>query len=184
MGPIQSGINQSLAILSLASSQSPEAQAQRKATADTKAFDKFVKTDKKTPFALGDKSEKMFNQLKQNAIRSNLKAGRTKGLSDINTAKPESQNIKDDIKSLAKDYGLEEGSAEQVTDKIFKNIKDLEDPSISSQAVRGKVQEALKDLKDDKELNAMRDSLTKRYSANKGIKYRMKMMKTDLKGDD
>ena len=63
MGPIQSGINQSLAILSLASSQSPQLQTNRKASADTKAFDKFIKTEQETPFALGEESEKMFKEL-------------------------------------------------------------------------------------------------------------------------
>ena len=47
MGPIQSGINQSLAILSLASSQSPKAQTVRRNTAETELGKQTVKASDK-----------------------------------------------------------------------------------------------------------------------------------------
>lgn len=104
MGPIQSGINQSLAILSLASSQSPQAQTQRKATADTKAFDKFVKTEENTPIALGEKSEEMFKGLQEQAIKSNLEAGRTKDLVNIKDTKSQYGQAIESIKRKEEEY--------------------------------------------------------------------------------
>lgn len=173
MGPIQSGVNQSLAILSLASSQSPKAQANRQATSDTNAFNKYIKTDQKTPFALGEKSEEMFKGLQEQAIESNLKAGRTKDLVNISKVKPETENIKDDIKEMALNY-LDPESAEEVVNTAFKGIKGIEqknNSNITSKEVRDRMQNVI-------------GIVSERLSTKKRIKVNMNMMKSALKEDN
>lgn len=191
MGPIQSGINQSLAILSLASSQSPQAQAQRKATSDTNAFNKFRKTDQNTPFALGERSQEMFKELQEQAVESNLKAGRTEELLDIKEAKPEAENIKNDISEVAQNYfKLGPESVEYVTNPVFENIKQIsqeKNPNITSKEVRDKLQKVLGIAKNDEELNQMKNALEQsrnKLSTKTRLKSNMDMMKNALKEDN
>ena len=85
MGPIQSGINQSLAILSLASSQSPQAQANRQANASTSKLEKISKplpSDELTKEQLDT-----FKEFKETAIKSNIEAGRINTAADIKSDK-------------------------------------------------------------------------------------------------
>ena len=85
MGPIQSGINQSLAILSLASSQSPQAQANRQATASTSKLEKISK-----PVSSSELTKEQldtFNEFKETAIQSNIEAGRVNIAADIKSNK-------------------------------------------------------------------------------------------------
>lgn len=183
MGPIQSGINQSLAILSLASSQSPQAQANRQATADTNAFNKFRKTDEKTPFALGERSEEMFNELKEQSIESNLKAGRTKKLLDIQNAKPEAENIRNDTRKAGEELGLE--NVDSFINEEFEELKELF-PDVTSKEARDIMRETVEMMKDE-ELNriikALRGSNNKLHTKQR-IKVNMDMMKSTIKEDN
>ena len=186
MGPIQSGINQSLAILSLASSQSPQAQANRQATADTKAFNKFRKTDEKTPFALGERSQEMFNELKEQSIESNLKAGRTEDLVDINKAKPEAENIRNDIRKLSKEIGLEDlKDIDMFINKGFESLREVfpDIPSKEAREILRDEAEMMKDEKINQIIKALQGS-SRRLSTKKRIKVDMNMMKSTLKEDN
>ena len=84
MGPIQSGVNQSLAILSLASSQSPQAQANRQATASTS---KLKKISKQPLSELTNEQLDTLNEFKKTAIQSNIEAGRINTATDIKSNK-------------------------------------------------------------------------------------------------
>ena len=85
MGPIQSGINQSLAILSLASSQSPQAQANRRATASTTKLEKIAKQIPSSE--LTKEQLDTFNEFKETAVKSNIEAGRVETAADIKSNK-------------------------------------------------------------------------------------------------
>lgn len=179
MGPIQSGINQSLAILSLASAQDPQAQANRKATADTRAFNKFVKSEEKVPLGAGEESQKMFENLKENAIQSNLEAGRTKDLLNIKDTKSNYEQAIENAKKLGSAFGID-ADEETVKKALNRNEKAR---AATTGEVSYKFNAFLNNNPYDIQYKAIQ-SLNKKLTENKTIKQNMDMMKSQLKEDN
>lgn len=171
MGPIQSGINQSLAILSLASSQDPRAQAVRKNTAETKLGKHTVKaSDKYYQGAQKSINKNTFGEAPSVEMRKPEAAKeafelKQKGLNQQLEAAKERGDYKS-IESLNKEIAaLEEHKSEYGLDGIEEDYPSGEDE------------------RDFYENEAMKE-LSARLLNNKRIKMNMEMMKSALKEDN
>ena len=199
MGPIQSGINQSLAILSLASSQSPRAQTVRRNTAETelgkqtvKASDKYYQGAQKSvnknsfgkapsvEFVKPEAAKEAF-ELKQKGLNQQLEAAKERG--DYKSIESLNKEIAG-LEENKSQYGLD-GEEEQHQDseeerEFYANeaMKEMQGSEMRESAAKGINQ----DYRDRHHVAL--DELNRRLSAKKRIKVNMNMMKSALKEDN
>ena len=171
MGPIQSGINQSLAILSLASSQDPTAQAIRKNTAETK---------------LGKHTVKASDRYYQGAQES-VKEGSFGEAPSVEMRKPEAAKEAFELKQKGLNQQLEaakERGDYKSIESLNKQIADLEENKFMYGLDEEEEQDPSSEDENEFYANEAAKELDKRISNKKRIKANMDMMKNALKEDN
>lgn len=184
MGPIQSGVNQSLAILSLASSQNPQAQANRQATASTSKLEKISKP--MPPIELTQEQLDTFKEFKEVAIKSNIEAGRVNTAADIKSDKFFDKQKGITFGKIAtgrpiEGYGIERyttGVEEEPTFEFVGNTKTEEEPAFEFVGNT----KIFNEFKNAHHVSV--NELNKRLSAKQKIEADTKILKTILEEDN